>query len=319
MLSDNTPSPRSNIPEDWLIGMTCPVCGDTHLVIEREVSQPDLMSCHSCMALFEMSQDGGLIRLVRAPSSLPPNLANQWVKPASVGRLAYEHAQKTEPVASFVEDLTLEERVIALTRLHNSPDKVRQVLSRLPGVTTEQIDAAIAKVNPEKGKNNSAWTFILGIGVVILAVAIGVVLLTTPGQGGQEAAAPSAQATATSVNFLNPANLPAPLQTLLPPGVKILQPTPATVRQLNPVTEATTRCPVTPGEAAQTFGGEMKEWTKSTQGGTGWSLISLTPRSIKVPKNMTAGYFVMGSSPAMESVIGPAVIDNVNFVSVSCE
>ncbi len=54
-------------------------------------------------------------------------------------------------------------------------------------------------------------------------------------------------------------------------------------------------------------------------GRDGWYTISLSQKSIKVPKNMTAGYFEMAGSPSMESVTGPGVIDNVNFVSVSCD
>ncbi len=316
MVEENPQIPRSNISEDWLIGMLCPVCGNPHLSIERELMQPDRMSCNSCMSLFEISQNGEMIRLVRFPAILPSDLQSKWIKPAAVSRLAYQYARRTEPLIPQPEiDIPLEERVKALARLGNSPDKIREILLRLPGMTFEQVEVALSGYKKQKSEA-SGWTIALGTAVVLLAFTLVVVLITLPAQPQNEN---NPEKTSAPQSFLNPANLPAPIQTMIPPGVKILVPTPVSVRQLSLTNEPFVRCPRTPGEAAQVFGGEMKEWTISSDNISGWYLVSMTARSIKVPKNMTAGYFKMTGSPGMESVIGPAMIDNAYFVSISCE
>jgi len=201
MIADNTPAARSNIPEDWLIGMTCPVCGDTHLTIEREITQPDQLFCRSCMTLFEMSQDMEFIRLVRAPSNLPSDMASRWVKPASVGRMAYQYAQHTDALITLTDDnLSLEDRVKALIRLHNSPDKIREILYRLPGVSIEKVEEAIANANQQKSKRDPAWTIALGVGVLLLVLTLVVVLITLP---GQQELPTSLQPTTASNSFLD--------------------------------------------------------------------------------------------------------------------
>jgi hypothetical protein len=47
------------------------------------------------------------------------------------------------------------------------------------------------------------------------------------------------------------------------------------------------------------------------------SPTSLT--SVRVPANMTAGYLIFGQSLSLTEVGGPAVIDGVNMVAISCD
>jgi hypothetical protein len=62
----------------------------------------------------------------------------------------------------------------------------------------------------------------------------------------------------------------------------------------------------------------MQDWSAGTQG-IGWIMISLQTQTITVPKDMSAGYLEVSGSPEMSSAIGPVVIQNVNFVAVSCQ
>lgn len=317
---------------DWLIGMVCPVCGDAHLTIEHELTQPDQMSCNACTTTFEVAQDGETVRLVRYPSHLPAELRNGWFKPSAITRIAYQAVKQVEPLIAAsapVVDLPVEERVKKLARLGNPPEKIRAILSRQPGIDIDmgQVDAVLATYQ-KQNKGSATWSLVLGGLVVVLAIVVIAVLLlqsappanlaSQANPDNPAALQPGTKATADSP-YLDPALLPAPLRTLIPSGMAILKPTPVVVHSLDANTQPTIKCPVSPGQAADVFGGEMEEWTKSDAGGAGWYIISTQSRTIHLPKNMTGGYFEFINSPSMNSVVGPAVIENVFFMSISCE
>ena len=311
--------------------MVCPVCGDSHLSIERELAQPDQMSCKACATNFEVAQDGETVRLVRYPDHLPAELRAGWFKPSTIRQIAFQSPKHEFPQsAPVVVDIPLEERVIRLIRLGNSPDKIREILSRQPGVMIGQVDEILDNFKKQSGNNRSStWMVVLGGLVVILVIGVIAALLFQPSppanpagttnSGGANTLQPNASSTQASSPYLDPALLPAPLQTLIPSGMAILKPTPVVVQALDANTQPAIRCPVSPGQAAEVFGGEMKDWNKNTTGGAGWFMVSAQSRTVHLPKNMTGGYFVFSNSPSMESVTGPAIIENVFFVSISCE
>ena len=78
------------------------------------------------------------------------------------------------------------------------------------------------------------------------------------------------------------------------------------------------RCPTTSNEAADLFGGQASDWTYKADAG-GWLMTAITPKTITVPAGMMAGYLQFGSGGAnMNQVNGPAKIQNVNFIAITC-
>jgi len=115
--------------------------------------------------------------------------------------------------------------------------------------------------------------------------------------------------------YLDPAILPAPMQTAIPEGARILKPPPVIIHQ-QPYTGRTERCPQSAGDAVRLFGGNLKQWTKAM---VGWTMISPDPVLVNVPEGMSAGYLIFIERPEFYSVLGPVTIENINFLAISCE
>jgi hypothetical protein len=145
-------------------------------------------------------------------------------------------------------------------------------------------------------------------------------LLTAASNGQSGNPAGPGQAPAAGTQYVDPGRLPAPLQTLVPPGVKIIDaPTPAVKQGADSGAPPASSCPRTRDEAARLFGGLPEAW--SLDNGTGgWMLISTTQAiTLRIPANMVAGYMTFGSDLSINQVNGPAVIENVYMAAVSCE
>jgi hypothetical protein len=78
-------------------------------------------------------------------------------------------------------------------------------------------------------------------------------------------------------------------------------------------------CPAKPETAAALFGGDPSVWYRDESQFPSWQMVS-TGDSItaKVPTGMTATY-VDNDSFKMQSVHGPAIIHNVNFLVITCD
>jgi hypothetical protein len=339
MPADTASTARFTIPDDWLIGATCPVCGYPKLVIERYHNQPDQLSCSVCATHYEVAQDGEHVRLRKFSSRLPQDLAERWVKAVEIGEIATRIRREADAPAPPTQpggEISLALRAQRLAELGNPPQKIREILLKLPGVTAAQVDEVLTPVEKKVAHKGGSvlWVLTTALLVVMIVVVIGMLILpmlgpkkdstTVNGASNNNVTANNANGTTNNNQtsdqspFLDPTTLPAPLQTLIPAGIKIIKPTPITVRQLDPKTQPQERCPKTPGEAAKLFGGNMKDWSAGTQG-VGWVMISLQAQSITIPKDMSAGYLQVSGAPEMASVIGPVVIENVNFVAVSCQ
>lgn len=117
--------------------------------------------------------------------------------------------------------------------------------------------------------------------------------------------------------YMNPADLPAPLQTLLPPGVQVINPpTPAVRRGDGPPSSA---CPRNKDDAAALFGGSADQWQHDNNA-TGWIVFSTGgPVTVHVPANMSLGYMVIGQDLNITQVNGPAVVENIYMGAILCE
>ena len=76
-------------------------------------------------------------------------------------------------------------------------------------------------------------------------------------------------------------------------------------------------CPMTSEQAASLFGGEPGYWRSLSDG---WIFMNqLKPSTITVPNGMKAAYLVVGKGISLREVQGPAQMENVYYVSISCQ
>lgn len=236
------------------------------------------------------------------------------------------------------EPLTTEEltrRARELLRLGNSPNQIRLILSRL-NVTTEQVDAALAAIESktrQQQKADSTYIWILG-GTAVMFFAVIIVGVYAVGSQPVVTATPvptssitnrSVPTVTTSVQVLAQTLAPnIPLQllpSLIPSDVpaNFMLATPVVVAQPTRGSGSVgTGCPSSETEAAKVFGGEADSWAYDRQT-NGWTLTSVANTvTITVPEGFTAGYLVLVNGPEMRSVDGPATLEGINFVALSC-
>lgn len=134
--------------------------------------------------------------------------------------------------------------------------------------------------------------------------------------GGRSSAGSSSSAPASGGGN-NGEQMPAALQTLAPPGVRVVEaPTPEIRRGDGP---ASSTCPASKEEAALLFGGQPDQW-QAAENVQGWMLFSTSgPVTVRVPANMTLGYLEIGESLSIRDIPGPATVTNVYLGAVSCE
>lgn len=336
-MSDLSLNARTHIPKEWLSGAVCPVCGEKNLMINQLLNQADCMMCASCASSFEIAQDGDHIRLVDGPANLPQQALGNWLKPATLRGLIQKNRivdtpqipQNTLPV-----DLdSLRSRAQELQRLGNDPAKIQATLSRLPGINPNDLQRVIEEIQAERARKQqkTLQTTMIVITLFVLSICSLFVLMgptrsvlasalmrtgiikATP--TSEQTLAQSLPQTEQNQKYLDKSRLPSPLQTLIPAGANIIEP-PDVIVRAEKQTGKKHKCPFSPGEAVLLFGGQLDAWSKAN---FGWTMISTDPQTIHVPEGMYAGYLVFIEKPEFLNVVGPATIENVNFLSISCE
>jgi hypothetical protein len=218
-----------------------------------------------------------------------------------------------------------------LYSLGNSVEQIRIVLQRTSRLKPEDINEVLVEVSAlekaRRSKQNRRMILILVLSLLLLSCCVGgalafntiktnILRLTSPGT-----AVPFVQPTSSIAGLNNPSGdvssvvLPAAIQTLVPPGVKVINAPTPNVHIQQPVEGSITRCPKDAITAANLFGGRANEWSKSTDG---WMFIGKQPITLRVPQDMSAGYLVFGGNLEMRNVFGPAKVDNIYMAVVSC-
>ena len=67
------------------------------------------------------------------------------------------------------------------------------------------------------------------------------------------------------------------------------------------------------------FGGPAASWSFDRQEHDWILILADKPASIRVPANMSAAFLVIGQTLEMRTTCGPATVNNVNFIAVSCQ
>lgn len=214
-------------------------------------------------------------------------------------------------------------RALELQRLGNTENEVRSILERSSGLTPEEVAQVIKSLDkPEERKRSSRILFaFLAIALAIFSMIAWWFLssITQEVPANQEPGAVETESSSLLPGELVSAeSLPAPLQTLIPNGIRILNDAPAV--EISSVDELpVTTCPKSKTEAATLFGGPAEDWNTEEKN-NGWVLVTQRQSVvIKVPTNMTAGYLVFEKGPEMRSVAGPAIVRNIYMISISCQ
>ncbi len=227
----------------------------------------------------------------------------------------------TQTVDERIQDAM--ERAVELQRLGNTDQEVRSILERSSGLTPDEVAQVMKSLDvPEVRKGNNRLLLIfLAAALLIFAILAWWFFsnqsATTPGQG-----TPDTEETGSTGllpgSLIEAASLPAPLQTLVPNGLRLMNDPPL----VEPSTEArlpAANCPRSQAAAATLFGGEAKEWSQDSAN-NGWMMMTTRQSAeVKIPANMNGGYLVFERGPEMRGVNGPAIVKNIYMISVSCE
>ncbi len=140
--------------------------------------------------------------------------------------------------------------------------------------------------------------------------------LSSAALGGLSPATPAFSSSDLATRLANSTGLPAWVATLVPSAITAINvPTP----NVDPKGPPSAPCPATSAQASALFGGPAGSWSFNHQE-QGWILILADrPTSIRIPDGMSGGYLVIGDRLEMRTAQGPATVNNVNFIAVSCQ
>lgn len=344
-------APRFSIPDEWAKGQ-CPVCESTSLQVLHLSNVADQIACLQCGLSFEV--EAGVSHPRIRPKKVPPRLghkselaANTWLTAQELKALARQAAaaspsrpsvsQVTPPEESSPVQVPLAPRIPAspstqpveevverakkLYALGNSPSQIKTILegSRTAPEAVMAAMGIVAQLDQRKRQSSqrAVWLGMGAVAVLLLALIGGaaVMALFSP---SPPTATPqfNVQSTSAPGNGLALPGLPG----VLPEGAVetvAAQPTTAVQRGVGP---GISKCPVTPRAAAELFGGNADDWSQSQELGGSWVMFATgLAATVKVPANMSAGYFSTDGGLQMLTVLGPATLSNIGFVTISCE
>ncbi len=315
--------PRLTIPDKWAKSR-CPVCGTTPMQIVHAPAAPDQIVCSRCGLACEAEDGGPRIRPKVVPAEFGHRgqlAANMWITADELRALARQSlkpVQQTEAVAPEVV-----EQAKKLYALGNSVSQIKIILEESKA-SPDQVEAALAEVtrlDREKRQSNQRSLWLIGSASAIfffLIAGVTAVLVVRP-ELRPPTAAPRPTNPVSGQPLPGLPNLPN-LPISIPTGAVatvIARPTTGVQQGVGP---QASKCPVTPIGAAHLFGGQPEYWSENNDYGKAWVMIATgEPLTISVPDNMSVGYLRMGEGLEMISVVGPATLTNVNFVTISCE
>ncbi len=212
------------------------------------------------------------------------------------------------------------ERAKELQRLGNTDQEVRSVLQRSSGLTPEQVNEVLMRLQKPEEKRRSYRILIIFLIVALALFALFALWFLNR----QRIAAMTPTGTEQPSTFslagkiVDPQSLPAPLQTLIPNGVQILNDDPV-VERSDESTIPAASCPTSQSGAASLFGGPAKDWTRDNNTG-GWTLLTQSQGvEVRIPANMTGAFLIFEKGPEMRSVTGPAIVKNIYMIAVACQ
>lgn len=322
---NSSSTPRWEIPDAWAKNGRCLACGVAPLQVVHLPDYPDYLLCARCDLSFEVEKAGGKIRIKNCPERLEryeSELRNSWV---DLTVLKWYIEKTPEPVHNGLKDsapapLTNEEvwsRTLSLYRLGNKPKLIELTLIQA-GATRAQAEEASArlKVRSAGDANKQGRKFWLFGGLASLAAItiLGAWFYTNSrinAQLQQGMKNPSVQSSEPILLFKAAEKLP---DWIKPGFLK----SPDTHVQYGGGGLSASGCPSSTEAAGRIFGGDPSAWTYDAKTYS-WQMMNTgASAAIRIPTGMHAGY-LNNQSFNFTSVVGPATIQNVNFVAIICE
>jgi len=346
------PTSRQYVPDLWTQKLACPLCKRPQTEVFRSANKPDQIICKQCGLMLEVEEGGSRLKITAIPKGLSPKVIGRWFslpELLEIGRRLAEKraAAKNAGAGSTPGNLKKPEsvrpssdehlpdsirkerkRVKELYALGNSAQQIRASFVNTDAFSPADVDVIMAEVEgQEKKKHDNQRKRLIVILVIVFAFVLCIISCVFATQAyrngfninliGSNQTPPTDFVIAR--NHVQPEQLPEPLRTFVPGGASIINPPTPQVQLMSPAIGQSGRCPRNPLEAAQFFGGSADTWQAADMN-RGWLYVAKEPATITVPANMSAGYLVFDiSNMEMRSVTGPAVIQNVYMITISCE
>jgi hypothetical protein len=345
---------RTTIPVEWSEKTRCPVCSTPGMSVQHEANSPDQLQCRTCGLRFELEMGGNHLYVTHWPISISDQARSAvvlWLtidelrmfvnqgattpdasairssenqtQPSSIplkneDKAGQQSRQEMRPLPDASSQLANQldpERsepaiyIKSLRTLGNSYKQIRTILTQTistPAELKAALDISGQMERQEQGRQQKKLLTSMGIAAMLLLIMVGAgfFILKIPN---------SPSSTALPMQTIaQPTVRPSivDILKLATPNIHMLPPLPAT----DP--DSSVKFPRTLDGAASLFGGLAENW-KSLKGG--WIMISpVKAVTINVPNGMKAAYLVMSKTVGLAEVKGPARMENVYYVSVSC-
>ncbi len=321
-LEELSGQPREHIPDAWAHRGPCPICGRAKaLSILHKRDAPDQFVCDHCEAAFELHASGSQIRVVVLPKALESvwnQVIRQWIEPKEIRRL-YKRCQLAEQSSvpetedgqqqSTLTNREVYYKAVELQELGNDDETTASLLFQA-GATRSQVIGALRKrkreLEKECQKRTRFFVVMAVLSLFVLALIVGGVWLTSLNQEEEVVAEPTDGQESLLTELLSEQVEPSVEEAPAPQ-----------VEQGGDSGSGNARCPATPAQAAEIFGGSESVW-KEESSYDAWVMTNTgIPVSLYVPAGMVAGYMDL-TSMEMISVNGPVTIRNVNFAVITC-
>lgn len=131
-------TPRITLNEEYIDGLSCAICGNPNLTINRVEKYPDFVSCDQCGSAFVVENEGSWVMYGKIPADYPLTsqfALRQWTWLDAVAQRAADEREMVTP--SVVPEAP--EQVIA-----ESPDQISESTPPIPEeIPQDQIDARL--------------------------------------------------------------------------------------------------------------------------------------------------------------------------------
>ncbi len=218
-----------------------------------------------------------------------------------------------------------------LHELGNSRTTVRTILMETEDdLSIEEIEdilnAAFEEVEKKNSGKNRTLMIVGGIlaflclcGIMVVVIVRNLTSSLDPIMELDDSQPAIGQSETKPQTGLNIPFLPDSIQQLAPilAGEAPTFPTPQVVQ--GPASSQRSTCPVSADQAARLFGGKAAGWTLIPDPPS-WYSVSLTPLTVTVPAGMIGQVMVLGDNTgSMETIYGPATVQNTNMIIIMCE
>lgn len=341
--------PRPTLPESWAEKSHCPICGMIPLWVLHQHQSPDEMNCPRCGTAFRVERAGQHLYLTQTPPGYQQQLGERWLLAKDIRAYAQRHpwqpgsALPSTPAPASEQPAVppsvplaaapplipspLVTKARELHALGNSRASIRTILLDTEDTNPSQVEEVLKVVFQDVEKKNVRQNRILLIvGVAVLLLCVCALLATFILRNLSSSVGPLIDAQNPTQSAPNPDAglrlpfLPDAVENMLPllAGDAPIFPTPQVV-QGSPTTQMRPTCPLSADEAAGLFGGKAAGWTQIPDPPS-WYFVALTPADVYVPMGMTGQILILGEGAgSMESVAGPAAINQTNMVIIMCE